>query len=96
MTRQLSDFLLTQIISGLDQEKFSEKAQKLPYESQVYINANISMLKEKFAEFVGRYAQPGAGSSTITEEDVKTFFKELNEQRLETLRYHLSTQKEKK
>ena len=54
------------------------------------------MLKEKFAEFVGRYAQPGAGSCTITEEDVKTFFKELNEQRLETLRYHLSTQKEKK
>ena len=54
------------------------------------------MLREKFAEFLSKYAKPGTESTTITEDDVKKFFKELNDQRHETLRYHLETQKEKK
>ena len=52
--------------------------QQLPYESQVYINTNIGMLRSKFADFIAKYAQPGV-DSTIKEEDVKRFFKELND-----------------
>ena len=95
-TRTLSDYLLTQIMQGLDHEKYKEMTHKLPYESQLYIQANIGIMKEKFAEFITKYATQGSETKTITEGDVKNFFQELNKERVESLKYHIENQKEKK
>ena len=58
MTRQLSDCLLTQLMGSVGGEQIVQKTQELPYEGQVYINNNISLLREKFHEFVSKYADP--------------------------------------
>ena len=35
-----------------------KKTQELPYEGQVYINANINILRDKFHEFVSKHTDP--------------------------------------
>ena len=74
-----------------------KKTQELPYEGQVYINANINILRDKFHEFVSKHTDPeNPEPKTITIQDVTAFFSELNQKRRENLISHLSTQKEKK
>lgn len=91
-TRTISDYLLTHIMESLDQDKFKEMTHKLPHEGQVYVQSNIGIMKEKFAEFIGRYANTENSTRMITEDDVKSFFKELNTERIETLKYHMGNQ----
>ena len=83
-------------MESLDQDKFKEMTHKLPHEGQVYVQSNIGIMKEKFAEFLGRYANKENSTKTITEGDVKQFFADLQKERVETLKYHIENQKEKK
>ena len=55
------------------------------------------MMREKFAEFIAKYAVSGSSESKlITEQDVKEFFKDLDDKRKEHLKQHIENAKEKK
>lgn len=51
-------------------------------DSQFYVSKNLNNLRDRFAEFVKKFTEPGAGERVITKEDVCQFFEEINKERL--------------
>ena len=72
----------------LEEETFKRtKHLNLSFEAKTYISQNMVCFKTKMAEFFNQFNGTG---KTITQEDVKNFFTEMDEMRKKVLEQHLN------